>query len=151
MLHANRHRPARMRETAAVSAGYSGTPLPHKLGIREASRVLLVAPPAGFDLGLLPPRALVHRRRGRGPYDVIVSFCPDTRALAGRFAPLVPMLQTSGCLWVCWPKRASGIRTDLSENSVRDHGLATGLVDVKVAAIDEVWSGLKFVRRLSDR
>jgi hypothetical protein len=140
-----------MRETAAVTAGYSGTPLPRKLGIREASRVLLVAAPAGFDLGLLPPRALIHHRRGRGPYDVIVTFCPDARALARRFTPMVPILKTAGSLWACWPKRSSGIRTDLSENTVRDHGLSTGLVDVKVAAIDEVWSGLMFVRRLGDR
>jgi hypothetical protein len=140
-----------MRETAAVTAGYSGTPLPHKLGIREASRVLLVAAPAGFDLGPLPPRALIHHRRGRGPYDVIVAFCPDARTLQRRFAGLVRMLNTSGGLWACWPKRASGIRTDLTENAVRDHGLTTGLVDVKVAAIDDFWSGLKFVRRLSDR
>ena len=85
------------------------------------------------------------------PYDVIVAFCPDRRRLERRFAPLATRLATAGALWVAWPKRASGVATDLDENVVREVGLGEGLVDVKVIAIDETWSGLKFVRRLRDR
>jgi hypothetical protein len=132
-----------------VTAGYSGTPLPRKLGIRSGSRVLLVAAPPGFTLAA--PGAIVHVRKGCDPYDVIVVFCPDRAALRSRFADLATALTSAGALWVCWPKRASGVPTDLTENAVRDHGLAVGLVDVKVAAIDAMWSGLKFVRRLADR
>ena len=132
-----------------MTTGYSGTPLPCKLGIRPGSRVLLVAAPSGFTLEA--PDATVHARPGRDPYDVIVVFCPDGAALRSRFAHLAGRLTPAGALWVCWPKRASRVPTDLSENAVRDHGLAAGLVDVKVAAIDATWSGLKFVRRLADR
>jgi len=135
-----------------MTAGYSGTLLPRKLGIREDSRVLLVSSPSTLDLDPLPSGVVLHRRAGGGePHDVIVAFCPDLRALRRRFAPLVESLATAGGLWVCWPKKASGVPTDLSERAVREHGLAVGLVDVKVAAIDQTWSGLKFVRRLSNR
>jgi hypothetical protein len=130
--------------------GYSGKPLAAKLGIGPESRVLLVAAPDGFALGA-PAGAAVHNRPGRGPYDVVLAFCPDEAALRRRFAPLAGRLTTAGALWISWPKRSSGVRTDLDENVVRDHGLAVGLVDVKVAAVDATWSGLKFVRRLSDR
>jgi len=132
-----------------MTAGYSGTPLPRKLGIRDGSRVLLVAAPLTFTLD--GAGALVHNRKGRDPYDVIVVFCPDARALRSRFADLAAALTPAGALWACWPKKASGVPTDLTENTVRDHGLDVGLVDVKVAAIDRTWSGLKFVRRLADR
>jgi hypothetical protein len=134
-----------------MTAGYSGTPLPRKLGIRERSRVLLVSAPPSLALDPLPPGALVQRRAGREPYDVIVVFCPDARTLHARFAGLTGSLTVSGALWACWPKKASGVPTDLTENLVRDHGLQAGLVDVKVAAVDATWSGLKFVRRLADR
>jgi hypothetical protein len=132
-----------------VTAGYSGTPLPRKLGIRSRSRVLLVAALPGFALEAAG--AVVHTRKGRDSYDVIVVFCPDGAALRSRFADLAAALTSAGALWACWPKRASGVPTDLNENAVRDHGLGVGLVDVKVAAIDATWSGLKFVRRLADR
>ena len=134
-----------------MTAGYSGTPLPRKLGIRDGSRVLVVSGPSTLDLDPLPAGALVHRRAGREPYDVILLFCGDMRALRARFAPLVESLTTAGALWACWPKKASGVSTDLSDNAVRDHGLDVGLVDVKVAAIDATWAGLKFVRRVADR
>jgi hypothetical protein len=134
-----------------MSTGYSGTPLPRKLGIGDGSRVLVVAAPSTLILDPLPADAVVHRRAGRGHYDVIVVFCSDMRALQSRFGPLVEALTTAGALWACWPKKASGVATDLVENAVRDHGLQTGLVDVKVAAIDATWSGLKFVRRVADR
>jgi len=140
-----------MPDHGAVTAGYSGTPLPRKLGIREGSRVLVLSGPSALDLEPLPAGAVVHRRARRGPYDVIVVFCPDMRALQARFAPLVESLTMAGALWACWPKKASGVATDLSDNAVRDHGLDVGLVDVKVAAIDTTWAGLKFVRRVADR
>jgi len=134
-----------------MTAGYSGTPLPQKLGIKAGSRVLLVTAPADFVLEPMPAAVTVHRRRGIERYDVGLLFCPNTRSLHDRFGPLIGAIEPAGGLWVCWPKKASGVGTDLSENGVREHGLASGLVDVKVAAIDATWAGLKFVRRLSSR
>ena len=132
-------------------AGYSGTPLPAKLGIRAGGRVLLDSPPTGPDLGLLPDGVIVHRRAGPGPYDVIVLVAPDAARLRSRWPRLVPRLETAGRLWVCWPKKSSGVPTDLAEGAVRAFGLAHGLVDVKICAVDATWSGLAFVRRLADR
>jgi hypothetical protein len=132
-------------------AGYSGTPLPRKLGVKPGSRVLLVDPPDRFELGELPAGVTLHTRAGRGPYDVVLAFCPDLATLLRRFGPLADRLTPAGAVWIAWPKRSSGVRTDLTENVVRDVGLAAGLVDVKVAAVDQVWGGLKFVVRLKDR
>lgn len=129
-----------------MTAGYSGTPLPRKLGVRPDARVLVLGGPAGFD-----PGAPFHRRPGRLPYDVVLLFCPDRATLVRRFDAAAARHTTAGMLWVCWPKRSSGVATDLDENIVRDHGLGHGRVDVKVAAIDVTWSGLKFVIRLRDR
>jgi len=134
----------------SAPAGYSGKPLAAKLGIRDGSRVLLVGAPAGFDLAA-PAGAAVRSRPGPGPYDVVLAFCPDRAALGRRFAAQLPRLAPAGALWVAWPKRSSGVPTDLDENVVRAHGLGVGLVDVKVAAVDATWSGLKFVRRVADR
>jgi hypothetical protein len=134
-------------------AGYSGTPLPTKLGIRPGSRVLVTGAPESFvedTLGPMPGVEL-HRRAGRSPYDVVLAFAPDHRTLAARFGPARQRLTTAGGLWVAWPKRSSGLATDLDENVVREFGLATGLVDNKVCAIDATWSGLRFVVRLRDR
>jgi hypothetical protein len=133
------------------AAGYSGTPLVRKLGVKNDSRVLIVAAPAGFDLDEVPTGAVVHRRAGAASYDVILAFCPDLERLLARLTSNVPRLTTAGALWLAWPKRASGVSSDVDENVVRDSGLATGLVDVKVAAIDTTWAGLKFVRRVRDR
>jgi hypothetical protein len=127
-----------------VTAGYSGTPLPAKLGIKAGTRVLLDGMPDHVPLD-------GHRRPGRDPYDVVLLFAPDAARLHARWPALVPRLTTAGRLWVCWPKKSSGVPTDLTENVVRDVGLANGLVDVKVCAIDATWSGLAFVRRLVDR
>jgi hypothetical protein len=127
-----------------VTAGYSGTPLPAKLGIEPGGRVLLDGAPDDVPLS-------GHRRPGREPYDVVLLFTPDATRLRARWPLLVPRVTTAGRLWVCWPKRSSGVPTDLTENVVRDFGLAQGLVDVKVCAVDATWSGLAFVRRLADR
>jgi hypothetical protein len=129
-----------------MTAGYSGTPLTAKLGIKPGARVLLDGAPVGFALD-----APVHRRAGAGPYDVVLLFAPDLARLHDRWPRLTGRLTTAGRLWVCWPKKASGVPTDLTEDGVRGFGLGQGLVDVKVAAIDSTWSGLAFVRRLRDR
>ena len=135
------------------AAGYSGTPLPRKLGIREGSRVLLTGAPDGFaeeSLGRLPGVEL-HHRAGRSPYDVVLVFAPDRRTLDARFPPASGRLTVGGGLWVAWPKRSSGLITDLDENVVRGVGLGAGLVDNKVCAVDATWSALRFVVRLRDR
>lgn len=140
---------------ATLPAGYSGTPLFRKLGIRTGSRLLVAGAPAGLDveklLVPLPDGVRVHRRAGRNPYDLVLAFCPDRAALDDRFRALADRLTTAGALWVAWPKRSSGVATDLDENVVRDYGLEVGLVDTKVCAIDATWSGLRFVVRLRDR
>jgi hypothetical protein len=132
-------------------AGYSGTPLSRKLGIAASSRVLLDGSPAGFDLGELPDGVRVEHRRGREPYDVIVAFCPDAARLRRRWPVLHGLTTPAGALWIAWPKKSGGRATDLDENIVRDFALANGRVDVKVCAIDDVWSGLKHVIRKADR
>jgi len=129
-----------------MTAGYSGTPLPRKLGVTPASRVLVLNAPEGFD-----PGAPFHRRAGREPYDVVLLFCADIATLERHFATAAARHGTAGMIWVCWPKKASGVPTDLTENHVREFGLANGQVDVKIAAIDATWSALKFVTRLRDR
>jgi hypothetical protein len=126
-------------------AGYSGTPLPQKLGVKETSRVRLFAAPAGFA------RSIGVVARPRGEADVIVLFTKSGSELRREFARAKKSLHVDGGLWVAWPKKSSGVATDLGENEVRAIGLAAGLVDNKVCAIDEVWSGLRFVYRLADR
>ena len=137
---------------SSSGAGYSGTPLVRKLGIKPAARLALLRAPDGFDatLGELPARVAV-RRRARGPLDVIVAFHRRRAELERHLGALREALDPAGGLWIAWPKRASGVATDLSDNVVRELGLATGLVDNKVCAIDGVWSGLRLVYRLRDR
>jgi hypothetical protein len=134
------------------AAGYSGTPLVKKLGIKPGATIGLIGAPDDFDqtLGELPDGVAV-RRRLRGPLDVIVAFYVDRAALERRLPALRDALAPAGGLWVAWPKRASGVPTDVSETVVRELGLAAGLVDNKVCAIDAVWSGLRLVYRLRDR
>jgi hypothetical protein len=135
-------------------AGYSGTPLPQKLGIKPGARLGLVRPPEGFGktLGPLPPGVTPHPvGSGRVPFDVIVCFARSSKDLARDFPALARRLDPAGGLWIGWPKKSSGVATDLTEAEVRGRGLALGLVDNKVCAIDEVWSGLRFVVRLADR
>ena len=132
-------------------AGYSGTPLARKLGIAPESAVLLDGAPDGFGLDDLPPGVTVARRAGPGPYDVILCFCPDQARLRRLWARLHALTTPAGALWIAWPKRASGVPTDLDENIIRAHALANGRVDVKVCAVDDTWSGLKNVIRTADR
>jgi hypothetical protein len=133
-------------------AGYSGPPLPRKLGIRPATRLALIGAPGGFDitLGELPPGVVV-RTALRGRFDVIVAFMDSVAALERRLPALRGALDPAGGLWIAWPKRSSGVETDLGDGIVRELGLASCLVDNKVCAIDSVWSGLRFVYRLADR
>jgi hypothetical protein len=135
-------------------AGYSGTPLPQKLGIKPNHRVALIDAPKGFSstLGKLPVGVeIVDGADRRARFDVIVLFVDKRAHLEKRFATLAKRLDPSGGLWVSWPKRASGVSTDVTENTVRDVALAAGLVDNKVCAIDETWSGLRCVVRVRDR
>jgi hypothetical protein len=133
--------------------GYSGTPLPRKLGIKAGDRVLALGAPEGFverTLGELPDGVAV-RRSARGTADVIVSFHDRRAGLARRMPQLRALMEPAGGLWIAWPKRASGVPTDLTEDVVRELALENRLVDNKVCAIDETWSGLRLVIRLADR
>jgi hypothetical protein len=133
-------------------AGYSGTPLPKKLGISEGHRVVLVQAPEGFEEMLAPlPPDVSFLGRAVAPVNVIVFFVRSRADLGRRFGPLAGKLAASGGLWVAWPKKASGVDTDLSESAVREVGLAHRLVDNKVCAVDDVWSGLRFVVPLALR
>jgi hypothetical protein len=133
-------------------AGYSGTPLPKKLGIKPDCRLALVNAPGAFakTLGELPP-GVAPRPMGRGTYDVILLFARDEASLARGLPAACSRLDADGGLWIAWPKKSSGIPTDVTEAEVRRQGLATGLVDNKVCAIDDTWSGLRFVVRVSER
>jgi len=133
-------------------AGYSGTPLVKKLGIKSGLNIAFVNPPADFVPGLdLPAETDVCSASSRQPLDFVLLFVKSRQELAAKFSPTAARLKPDGMLWVSWPKKASGVKTDLTDNVVRELGLSEGLVDVKVCAVDEVWSGLKFVFRLKDR
>jgi hypothetical protein len=133
-------------------AGYSGTPLVKKIGIKAGHRLLLRNNPPSFlrDLGALPEGVRATATLD-GRADVAVYFTDKRAALEKDFRSLAGKLEANGMLWIAWPKKASGKPTDLTEDVVRKIGLACGLVDVKVCAIDDTWSGLKFVIRLEDR
>ncbi len=133
-------------------AGYSGTPLARKLGIKPGSRVLLVRPPDGFEDELVPlPDDVSITSQPAGELDVIVTFCRMLSELEASLAELLPRIHPNGGLWIAWPKKSSDIITDVTEHVVRELGLATGLVDNKVAAVTEIWSGLRFVVRVENR
>ena len=136
-------------------AGYSGTPLTKKLGIKEQSRIAFVNAPKDFEayLGPLPDGAEVVKRPSTSskPLDLVLLFVTAERALVRDFAKLSEKLVANGMIWIAWPKKSSGVATDLSFDRVQRIGLDAGLVDVKICAIDDTWSGLKFVFRLRDR
>ena len=131
-----------------MTAGYSGTPLVRKLGYKAGMRVLHTGAPEGFAdlLGALPD-AITVLERPADDLDLAMLFVTQRRELERGLATLHPKLQPAGMIWVAWPKRASKLPTDVTEDVVRDVALPRGLVDVKVCAIDEVWSGLKLVIR----
>ena len=133
-------------------AGYSGTPLVKKLGIKEGSRVALVNAPENFEaeLGELPDNVKFMKPTTRS-LDLILFFVLSERVLERDFAKLAARLTSNGMIWIAWPKKSSGVTTDLTFDPVQRIGLDAGLVDVKICAIDDTWSGLKFVYRLKDR
>jgi hypothetical protein len=133
-------------------AGYSGTPLVKKIGIKENHRVLLIGAPDGFGqtLGELPKGVKIIKSAA-APINVVVGFAKTRSDVAARFSSTLNHLDTAGMIWIGWPKKASGVATELNENIVREIGLAKGLVDIKVCAIDDIWSGLKFVIRKENR
>ena len=146
--------------TPAQPAGYSGTPLPKKLGIKPGARVGLAGAPDGFGALLepLPDGARIEASApaagaagavlpGTGPFDVIVFFTVEQAELAGRLSELRARMAPAAGLWIAWPKRASRVPTDMTEDVIREIALPTGLVDNKVCAIDQVWSGLRLVIR----
>ena len=134
-------------------AGYSGTPLPRKLGIKDEHLVFLDGKPADVDLEDVGGAVIVHRLPRT--MDLTLTFHTSYATLARRLPTLFERTTQAGMVWVCWPKRSAqklqGIVSDLDDGRVRELGLTLGFVDVKVAAIDDTWSGLKFVRRLADR
>jgi hypothetical protein len=135
-----------------MPAGYSGTPLIKKLGIKENFSIRLVNDPANYLklLGKLPT-GITFVQNDKEPADFIHLFVIESKTFKKELPPLKTQLKKDGLLWISWPKKSSKTETDLDENYIRDTGLAAGLVDVKVCAVDETWSGLKFVYRLKDR
>ncbi len=154
-----------------MSVGYSGTPLPKKLGMKEGHEVLLAGAPESFEDRLNPrPSALRIERVGRtvtregggaqrdlkaadlpaGRFDVVLLFCPSEVDL-GLFSQMIPRIRWNGGIWTCWPKKSSPLHTDLAESQVREMGLSSGLVDNKICAVTKDWSGLRFVVRKEDR
>ena len=142
--------------------GYSGTPLPQKLGIKEGATVVLLNPPAGFEavLGALPDGVVLFDALEPDAdvpnvdvpnLDVAVLFVTERAELEARFDEVAASLQPAGGLWVAWPKKSSGVPTDLTEDVLREVGLPKGWVDNKVCAVTDVWSGLRFVLRLENR
>jgi hypothetical protein len=128
------------------AAGYSGTPLPRKLGIKPGHCVALLGAPDGFEFGELPEDVSVKRRAG-GKADVILTFHTARAELKRRLPALRAMMEPAAGLWIAWPKRASKVETDITEDVLREIALPTGLVDNKVCAVDETWSGLRLVIR----
>jgi hypothetical protein len=137
---------------SVATAGYSGTPLAKKLGFKEGFRAALVNAPQNFSDELIDlPTGVEFVATARGSFDLVLLFVEGQVELSKSFAKLAARLTPAGMLWVAWRKKSSGAQTDLDENVVREIGLEAGLVDTKVCAINETWSGLRFVRRLKDR
>ena len=134
-----------------MTAGYSGTPLPKKLGIGADTVFAVLDPPADFTDTLGDVGDAVWQRHLMPPLDVIVAFVTDRRTLLAHWPKLTAAAEPDGAVWVCWPKQTSGVRTDVNENVLRELLLPTGWVDNKVCAIDATWSGLRFVQRREHR
>ncbi|MGA8542233.1 MAG: DUF3052 domain-containing protein [Thermoplasmata archaeon] len=131
--------------------GYSGTPLSKKLGARAGARAYLIRVPAEVEHELNVALAPGLRPGGRGPVDFAMIFARSPRQLGADLSRVGPRLAPAGMVWLCWPKKSSGVEIDFDEHGVRGAGLGAGFVDVKVCAVTETWSGLKFVRRRKDR
>ena len=132
-------------------AGYSGTPLVRKLGIKSAFNVVILDAPKNFLRELNLPADVTVNASRRKPVDCALLFVKTEKELLKQFGKLTRRLKPAGMLWVAWPKKSSGVETDLSFSNVQAIGLGSGLVDTKICAINETWSGLKFVFRLKDR
>jgi hypothetical protein len=137
-------------EERAHVAGYSRKPITEKIGARVGHRIYVDGAPDDLELSW-PSGVTVLRRLPTRPVDIAWCFCPDRARLEKRVDLLASRIVVNGALWISWPKKSGGMFTDLDEAVVRERGLLTGLVDVLVAAVDDTWSGLKFVRRLRDR
>lgn len=135
-----------------MPGGYSKKSLVEKLGIKEGFKVTILNSPANYNhtLGKLPENVAVIKNLSKR-LDFIQFFTKESKELRSKFPTLKKALSQNGILWISWPKGSSKVKTDLNENIVRKIGLGNGLVDVKIAAVDEIWSGLKFVYRLKDR
>ncbi len=131
-------------------AGYSGKPITEKLGLKPGHRVYVDGLPSDLELHW-PADVTVLQRKPREPADIVWCFCPVRARLDKRLDTLIASTTVNGAIWISWPKRSSGVPTDLDENIVRAVGLEAGVVDIKVAAVNDIWSALKFVRRLRDR
>lgn len=139
-------------ETAAMTAGYSGTPLAKKLGIDDGHVVAVIDEPRDFRANLgLTPGVVTFRPSLRGSPDIAMLFATDRHALERRLPTAARAIFPDGAIWVAWPKRASGVPTDITEATIREIALPLGLVDNKVCAIDDVWSGLRVVWRRANR
>jgi hypothetical protein len=136
-----------------VTAGYSGKPLIAKLGIKEGQRIAILSAPDPMPDGLerVPAGVQVVTRIAGAPFDVIVLFTTRRADLEKRFSQAARALDPAGAVWVSWPKKSSGVRTDVTEDVVREVALPAGLVDNKVCAVDQTWSGLRCVWRLENR
>lgn len=133
-------------------AGYSETPLQKKLGIKEGMSVFILKPPASyFDLISPLPAEVKVKTKLVGKFDFVHLFLKEQKIFVKEFIRCKKNLEKDGMMWISWPKKASKVPTDLDENIIREFGLKNGLVDVKVCAVDEVWSGLKFMYRVKDR
>jgi hypothetical protein len=128
-------------------AGYSGTPLWQKLGLKPGQRLLVMDPPKDFESLLADAPAGIVRLSRAAPFDAAVLFANTVRAQETQLARVLPKFASGGMLWLAWPKKASGVASDLSDETVRQMGHAAGLVDIKVCAFDATWSALKFVHR----
>jgi len=132
-------------------AGYSDTPLVKKLGIKSGFNLAFVNSPEEFFDELTLPQDVNVNSRSTKPLDFVLLFVKREAELEKKFVQYARRLAPRGMIWIAWPKKSSGVTTDLSFTNVQAIGLATGLVDVKICAVNEVWSGLKFVIRLKDR
>lgn len=133
-------------------AGYSGKALVQKIGLKPGHRLALAGEPDGFIKELAPlPDGVVIASGGKTPLDCVILFADEARTLESRLARWANRLAPAGMLWIAWPKKASKVATDVTEALVRNTGLGVGLVDIKICAVNDIWSGLKFVRRLKDR